>query len=91
MIYEYALEPEMVATWGTVNNYRFFLREFGLGTGRLVSHYPRAWMKKVWISFDGRNEMDKKRLEELLSRLKETMVKRTNCCWDERQKRPGCA
>ncbi|OGR05371.1 MAG: hypothetical protein A2511_05215, partial [Deltaproteobacteria bacterium RIFOXYD12_FULL_50_9] len=30
--------------------------------------------------------MDRKRLEELLSRLKETMVKRKDCCWDDEKK-----
>lgn len=85
MIYEYALEPEMVAAWGDRHNHRFFLREFGLGSGRLVSKYPKAWAKKVWDSFDGASQMDRKRLEELLVRLKETMVKRKDPVWDDAQ------
>lgn len=83
MIYEYALEPELVATWGSVQNYRYFLREFGLGKGRLVSRYPKAWIKKVWNAYDGASQMDRKRLEELLVRFKETMVKRKDCGWDD--------
>ena len=85
MIYEYALEPEMVAGWGDRHNHRFFLREFGLGQGRIVSRYPKAWAKKVWDSFDGASQMDRKRLEELLVRLKETMVKRKDLAWDDAQ------
>lgn len=85
MIYEYALEPEMVAAWGDYHNHRFFLREFGLGSGRLVSRYPKSWAKKVWDSFDGTSQMDRKRLEELLVRLKETMVKRKDPVWDDAQ------
>jgi hypothetical protein len=85
MIYEYALEPEMVAAWGDRHNHRFFIREFGLGSGRLVSRYPKAWANKVWDSFDGASQMDRKRLEELLVRLKETMVKRKNPVWDDAQ------
>lgn len=83
MIYEYALEPELVATWGAALNYRFFLREFDQGKGRLVSRYPKTWVKKVWDAYDGASQMDKKRLEELLIRLKETMVKRKDACWDD--------
>jgi len=83
MIYEYALEPEMVAGWGNRLNHRFFIREFGSGQGRLVSHYPKKWARKVWDSFAGGSEMDRKRLEELLVRLQETMIKRKDCTWDE--------
>lgn len=83
MISEYALEPEMVAAWGNRLNQRFFIREFELGQGRLVSRYPKKWAKKVWDSFDSESEMDKKRLEELLIRLKETMVKRKDMVWDK--------
>ena len=85
MIYEYALEPEMVSAWGRLHNQRFFLREFGLGQGRLVSRYPKKWARKVWESFGGDNDMDKKRLEELLVRLQETMIKRKDCVWDDAQ------
>ena len=83
MIYEYALEPEMVATWGKAHNHRFFIREFGLGQGRQVSRYPKTWARKVWEVFVGGSELERKRLEELLARMKETMVKRKQYCWDE--------
>ena len=85
MIYEYALEPEMVAAWGNRHNHRFFIRAFGLGQGRLVSRYPKSWAKKVWDAFGGSSEMDRKRLEELLVRLKETMVKRKDFLWDDKK------
>lgn len=81
MIYEYALEPEMVASWGSLHK-RFFSREFGLGQGRVVSRYPKSWSKMVWDSFAGGSDMDKKRLEELLVRVNDTMVKRKESCWD---------
>ena len=83
MIAEYALEPEMVAAWGDRFNHRFFIREFGLGSGRLVSRYPKKWAKKVWRSFAGGSPMERKRLEELLVRLQETMIKRKDFVWDD--------
>ena len=85
MIYEYALEPEMVATWCTKQNYRFFIREFGLGNGKVVSRYPKNWVKMVYDSYDGTSQMDRKRLVELLARFKKTMVKRKDYCWDKSQ------
>lgn len=83
MIYEYALEPEVVATWGSRTNYRFFIRAFGLEQGRHVSRYPKKWAKKVWDAFDGKSQKDKKRLEELLVQFKKTMIKRKDYVWDE--------
>lgn len=83
MIYEYALEPEMVAAWGDRVNHRYFIREFGSAQGRLLSRYPKKWAKKVWDSFAGGSDMDKARLTELLARLQETMIKRNDFVWDE--------
>ena len=85
MIHEYALEPEMVAQWGGYQNHRFFLREFGLGHGKIVSRYTKKWATMVWNYSDSDNQMDKKRLEELLIRLKETMVRRKNMSWDDQK------
>ena len=81
MIHEYALEPEMVAAWGSRRNSLFYFREFGLSQGRLVSRYPKNWVKKVWNAYSGGSEMDRKRLEEFLVLMKRSMVKRKNCCW----------
>lgn len=82
MIHEYALQPEMVATWGELYRARFYLREFGFEQGRLVSQYPKKWTRKVWEAFDGANDNDKMRLTELLVQLKKNMIKRKNCDWD---------
>jgi len=83
MIFEYALEPEMVSTWGDLLNYRYYIREFGSEQGRLVSRYPKKWVKKVWESFVGCSVMERKRLEELLAQMKYTMVKRRDYVWND--------
>ena len=85
MIREYALEPELVATWGSQQQYRYFLREFGIAQGRLVSRFPKRWARKVWDAFGGKNDLEKKRLEELLIHLQSTMVKREGTAWDDNQ------
>lgn len=82
MIYEYALEPEMVAAWRDRLTQRFFIREFGLGSGRLVSCYPVEWDSMVWESFGAGSDMDKARLTELVVRLQDTMIKRKDFVWN---------
>lgn len=57
MICEYALEPELVATWHTDPHYRHFIKNFGFdpddghATGRVVAQYPSNWKKRVWDAF----------------------------------------
>ena len=85
MIYEYALEPEMVATWGDKKNCRFFSRAFGIKEGRFVSYIPNKWFKKVWDSCNDLSDMNKKRLTELLVKLKKAVIKREGYHWDETQ------
>ena len=57
MICEYALEPELVATWHTDPHYHHFIKNFGFdpddghATGRVVAQYPSNWKKGVWDAF----------------------------------------
>ena len=83
MIQEYALEPELVATWGSPPQYRFFMQQFGGAQGRLVSRYPKKWAQKVWDSFSGGNDLDRTRLVELLRYLQTSTVQRKNPAWDD--------
>ena len=82
MIHEYALEPELVATWTDRITCRYFKESFGLGQGRLVSRYPKRWNRLVRDAFRGNNDLAQKRLEELLVHLSERMVRRSNIQWD---------
>ncbi len=81
MIYEYALEPELVATWTDRTNSRYFVESFELGRGRIVSRYPKRWKYLVWRAFDGTDVFAQKRLVELLNCLSEQMVRRSNIDW----------
>jgi hypothetical protein len=82
MIHEYALEPELVATWTDRSTCRYFKESFGLGQGRVVSRYPKRWKRLVWDSFDSTDDFARKRLEELLASLSEQMVQRSDARWD---------
>ena len=61
MVYEFALEPELVATWHDRKEYLFFEEKFGLRTGGIVSSYPR--------------KMEKTCLERLLKRAARKIMK----------------
>ena len=88
MIHEYALEPELVASWHDRLLGRFFIEQFGFGTGRVVSRYPRRWRRLVWDAFQAAfgaeaGEIERKRVEELLARLTAPEVRRPGCVWDD--------
>ena len=65
----YALEPELVATWGRQSEYRFIQDKFGLGTPRTMLELPKfsAWKRAVYQAATklGLNQIEMKRLEEV--------------------------
>jgi hypothetical protein len=83
MIHEYALEPELVATWGNRQDFRYFVEKFGLGQPRIVSRYPKRWKRLVWQAFQSSDDLERARMVELLQRLGERMVHRTGYSWDQ--------
>ena len=88
MIREYALEPELVATWHDRLLGRFFIEKFGYGTGRVVSRYPKKWPRLVWNAFQATfkataGEMGRKRVEELLAQLTTPDIRRPDCIWTD--------
>ena len=88
MIHEYALEPELVASWHDRMHFRFFIEKFGFGTGRVVSRYPKKWRRLVWEALRATygtavGEVERKRVEELLARLTTPEIRRLGCVWDD--------
>ena len=53
MIHEYAVEPEFAASWGTLAEARYFREQFGLGTPRLISRFPKRWRQMVYDAYAG--------------------------------------
>lgn len=86
MIFEFALEPQLVASWHNRSAYRFFDGKFGLGRRRIGCHYPKTkWKRLVMDAFhanyDGPQEKKasaKHRLDALVRHLEEGASYRQN-------------
>jgi hypothetical protein len=83
MIYEYALEPELVATWGNLADFRYFVEKFGLGQPRIVSRYPKRWRRLVLEALGRVDNVEPARVVELVQRLSERMVRRRGYVWHQ--------
>jgi hypothetical protein len=82
MIYEFALDPALVATWHDRLEYLFFEEKFGVQSRRITSTYPKDWKKLVWAAFENggtpAGDMAKKRLEVVLSDVLSGTIKRVS-------------
>lgn len=84
MIYEFALDPELVARWHDPKEWAIFREGFAPETGRVGSAYPRKpkWRKAIVKAFHtampnaNEDSQSRRRLEVLLDRLAERMVER---------------
>ena len=94
MICEYALEPELVATWHQRELFRHFIERFGFrdedgsATGRVVTQYPSKWRRQVWEAFEtnfgqSAREDERERVTELLKQLTIPEVRRSNTEFDK--------
>ena len=45
MIHEFAVEPEVMATW---DHFRVLWADFGVGKGRLLVEFPGSWRRRVY-------------------------------------------
>lgn len=84
MIYEFALEPELVATWGKLSEYRYFFDKFGLGQPRIVSQYPKLknWRRQILLQAAGANDMELQRITALINIFSERMISREVSSFD---------
>lgn len=87
MIYEYAIEPELVVSWGKDRaDYRYFCEQFGLGTPRMMAEFPkfknwRKQFKQAAASADETNELP--RITALFNLLNERLIRRDGFAYDE--------
>lgn len=86
MIYEYALEPDLVASLTERSEARYYYENLGLGQPRLVSRYPKRWkalaLEAVEQRASGLTEKQRTMLVELIQRLSEPMIRRGGSPWD---------
>lgn len=73
MIYEYAINPEMLTDAGLCS---LLGNSFGESRGRLVSQFPEHWESLVWTAIADARPVAKKVVEETLARLKRRMFPR---------------
>lgn len=82
MIHEYALEPGLLKQWASdTRDYAEFLREYGLGTPRLISSFPKKKRSKLQSYFlaqapSDENPMQLKRYVEMVHQLLDALVYR---------------
>jgi len=74
MIKEYAVDPKIFENW---TNTRFILDYFGFSKGRVISKFPRKWLKFVHNSCkEDLKDVARKEMIERLARLKkEALIK----------------
>ena len=80
MIYEFALEPALVARWCEREKYLFFKEKFGLRSRRIISTYPKKWKKFVWEAFksgpSANDQNAQMRMTEVVQYLWQKPIKR---------------
>lgn len=83
MIHEFAIDPSSVASWLDAADFRYFVKELGVGSPRVASRFPKNWARKVYESVNAKSVGDIKmrRLEELITRLKKPCVIRGGGNW----------
>lgn len=86
MIHAFALEPELVATWGRREEFRFIHDKFGLGTPRVLLELPafNKWKRKVYEAAKALalSQEDMKRIEELFRLFGEHKHRRVDAIYD---------
>jgi len=82
MIHEYALDPELLKSWASNDrDYAEFFREYGIGTPRLISSYPKEKKSKLRNYFLREAPADQQsrqglRYVEMVTQLLESVVLR---------------
>jgi len=85
MIFEYAIEPALVAEWATDRReFHYFYEQFGIGTPRIMSEFPslKKWRKQFKEACAGITDLDQQRLICLYERLTEKVIRRESQSYD---------
>lgn len=71
MIHEFALEPAVINNW---ERFRYFVDQFGVEHGRLISRFPHRWKAMVYDECKTCKEIEKKRIEERLANIDNKLI-----------------
>jgi len=70
MIFEYALEPALLASW---DRFQRLVALFGITKGRLISRYPKRWARMVYDSVPS-GTTEKAKVEVALRRVEQELL-----------------
>ena len=79
MVHEFAVEPAALQKWESL---RYFSDRFGMAQGRLISQYPKFWLRAVWDSCAEVTPLRRQQFEVTLERLRTKLIK-TGRTYDE--------
>lgn len=80
MLHEYAVEPKAIGSnWQA---FRYLIEKFGFDRGRLISQFPKVWLREVYDASTAFKPMERKRLEEGLARAKRNAMMRSGRPYD---------
>lgn len=80
MLFEYAVEPKAIGSnW---QDFRYLIEKFGFDRGRLISQFPKAWLREVYEASTNFKPVERKRLEESLARAKKSALMRSGRAYD---------
>lgn len=80
MLHEYAVEPKAIGSnWQA---FRYLIEKFGFDRGRLISQFPKAWLREVYEASIAFKPLERKRLEESLARAKKSALMRSGRPYD---------
>jgi hypothetical protein len=80
MLFEYAVEPRAIgSSW---HNFRYLIEKFGFDRGRLISQFPKAWFRDVYAASATMKPVERKRIEESLTRARQSKVIRSGRAYD---------
>jgi len=84
MVFEFAIEPKLVATWGEHSNYRYFYEKFGIGQPRIMSEYPKLqnWRRQVLRAASGKEGEELQRITAMIALLSEVRISRKTDGYD---------
>ena len=87
MIFEFAIEPKLVASWHSNEKIELYKSRIGLGTGGILSNYPRNWIQLTKVSLNQEIANNKsikniKRVKALIQIINRNKIQRKNLIWD---------